>query len=409
LLAVYGDKYDPSKTYYAYALGTTSTVAGQYQDTQNGQVTGTPEDVNFTKYKGSDGNDYIEFKGKYYLASTAMPIKDTTATADLTGVTLTQDIDYTNAVKDAAGNQLYAFICGEDMDNASGSQGDISKVQVRTGDQTAYYTDGTYILTAGELSAIDLTDPDKTKWLDTIFFHREDNDPIYSNFTAVGNCNLNAISLDTYNSNEDMQIEIQQVIKDMQKGGNNVAFGNLSACFDPNTGEYIGGIYSFKMFDHTYYTTTADLETAVKGAYEDNAIATNGIDAQNKFCYYTSTYINTKIADTKKALMETDGKGRFSTVKFEDDDTVYTLNCETITDEEAYRNAMNAYFYKQEKYDKAVADINAKTEIIQAEDRELQLRLEQLGTEQTALQTEMEACQKVVSKSIESTFKTFGG
>ena len=64
---------------------------------------------------------------------------------------------------------------------------------------------------------------------------------------------------------------------------------------------------------------------------------------------------------------------------------------------------------EQEQYDKAVADINAKTEIIQAEDRELQLRLEQLGTEQTALQTEMEACQKVVSKSIESTFKTFGG
>ena len=310
---------------------------------------------------------------------------------------------------DAANNPIYAFICGEDMDEASGSQGDISKVEVRTGDNTAYYTDGTYILTAGELSAIDLTDPDETQWKDQLFFHREENNPTFSNFEAVGNCTLNAVSLDTYNSNEDMQIEIQQVIKDMKKGGNNVAYGNLSACFDPTTGEYIGGIYSFKMFDHTYYTTTADLETAVKGAYEDNAIATNGIDAQNKFCYYTSTYINTKIADTKKALMETDGKGRFSTVKFEDDDTVYTLNCETITDEEAYRNAMNAYFYKQEKYDKAVADINAKTEIIQAEDRELQLRLEQLGTEQTALQTEMEACQKVVSKSIESTFKTFGG
>jgi len=310
---------------------------------------------------------------------------------------------------DAAGNKIYAFICGEDMDAASGSQGDISKVEVRTGDNTAYYTDGTYILTAGELSAIDLTDPAEANWLNDIFFHREENNPTYSNFEAVGNCTLNAVSLDTYNSNEDMQIEIQQVIKDMKKGGNNVAYGNLSACFDPDTGEYIGGIYSFKMFDHTYYTTTADLEEAVKGAYKDNAIATNGIDAQNKFCYYTSTYINTKIADTKKALMETDGKGRFSTVKFEDDDTVYTLNCETITDEEAYRNAMNAYFYKQEQYDKAVADINAKTEIIQAQDRELQLRLEQLGTEQTALQTEMEACQKVVSKSIESTFKTFGG
>ena len=350
LLAVYGDKYDSDKSYYATAL----TTDGQ-------------------------------------------PL-----TFDAKG-------NPTNALKDSSGNIMYAFICGDDMEAASGSQGDIAKVEVRTGDNTAYYSDGTYILTASELSSIDLTDPDSTNWLDQIYFHREENNPIYSNFTAVGNCDLNAISLDTYNSNQDMQIEIQQVIKDMLKNGNNVAYGNLEACFDSTTGEYKGGLYSFKMYDHTYYTTKDDLATAVAGAYRENATATNGIDSQNKFCYYTSTYITQKIQDTKKALMETDGKGRFSSVKFEDDDTVYTLNCETVTDEDAYRNAMNAYYYKQEQYDKAVADINAKTEIIQAEDRELQLRLEQLGTEQTALQTEMEACQKVVSKSIESTFKTFGG
>ena len=70
---------------------------------------------------------------------------------------------------------------------------------------------------------------------------------------------------------------------------------------------------------------------------------------------------------------------------------------------------MNKYRYKQEQYDNEVAKINAKTEIIQAEDRQLQLRLQQLNTEQTALQTEMEACQKVVSKNVETSFKTFGG
>lgn len=311
--------------------------------------------------------------------------------------------------KDAAGNDIYAFICGEEMDAAKGSQGDIAKVEVRAGDKNAYYTDGVSVLSGSELSAIDLTSANEADWLDEIFFHSVDNNPIYSNYQAVGNCKLNAVSLESYNSNEDMQIEIQQVIKDMKEGGNNVAYGNLSACFDPTTGEYLGGIYQFKMFDHMYYTTTSDLETAVKGAYREEATATNGIDSQHKLCYYTSTYLSTKIEDTKKALMETDGKGRFSSVKFEDDDTVYTLKCETITDDDAYQNAMNQYFYKQEKYDKAVSDINAKTEIIQAEDRELQLRLEQLGTEQTALQTEMEACQKVVSKNIEGSFKTFGG
>ena len=70
---------------------------------------------------------------------------------------------------------------------------------------------------------------------------------------------------------------------------------------------------------------------------------------------------------------------------------------------------MNQYYYKQEQYDKAVRDINAKTELIQAQDRTLELRLKQLDTEQNALQTEMEAVKKVISKNVESSFKTFSG
>ena len=184
----------------------------------------------------------------------------------------------------------------------------------------------------------------------------------------------------------------------------------LTNCFS-DTGEYIeGSIYKFKMFGKTYYTTATDLDEALLSALRKDATATNGIDSQhNSLSYYSSVYINTPIKESRRALIESDGKGRFSSVKFEDDSTVYTLNVETVTDEEAYRDAMNKYYYKQEQYDKAVAYINTKTKIIQAEDRELQLRLQQLGTEQTALQTEMEACQKVISKSIESTFKTFGG
>lgn len=400
LLASYGDKYDPNKTYFAYALGTAPSP-GTYTD--NTQTPPVVTNVEFESFTGSDGNTYYKLGNNYYN-STA--ITDTTTPVTIpAGVTLTP----TGAVTDNSGQPIYAFICGNDMDAAAGSQGEISKVEIRAGDKTAYYTDGVSVLSGEELSAIDLTDTDQSAWLDDIIFHSVENDPLYSNFKAVGNCALNDISLETYNSNEDMQIEIKQVISDMKKNGNNVAYGNLSACFDSTTGEYLGGIYSFKMYGHTYYTTVSDLQAAAKGAYEENAIATNGIDAQHKLSYYTSTYLSTKIEDTKKALMETDGKGRFTSVKFEDDDTVYTLKCETITDDAAYQNAMNAYYYKQEQYDKAVADINAKTELIQAEDRELQLRLEQLGTEQTALQTEMEACQKVVSKNIESSFKTFGG
>ena len=68
---------------------------------------------------------------------------------------------------------------------------------------------------------------------------------------------------------------------------------------------------------------------------------------------------------------------------------------------------MNQYNYDMQVYEKKIADINAKTEKIQQQDRTLELRLRQLDTEQDALQTEMEAVKKVIEKNIESTFKTF--
>ena len=68
---------------------------------------------------------------------------------------------------------------------------------------------------------------------------------------------------------------------------------------------------------------------------------------------------------------------------------------------------MNQYNYYKQVYEKRVQDINAKTEQIQTEDRTLELRLKQLDTEQNALQTEMDAVHKVISKNIEGTFKTF--
>lgn len=184
----------------------------------------------------------------------------------------------------------------------------------------------------------------------------------------------------------------------------------LESCFN-EVGEYIeGSVYKFTMFGKTYYTTAADLDASLISALREDATASNGIDSQhNKLTYYSTIYQDTKVSESKRALVETDGRGRFSSIKFEDDSAVYALKVETITDDDAYRNAMNQYFYKQEQYDKAVADINTKTKVIQAEDRELMLRLEQLGTEQNALQTEMEACKKVISKNIEVSFKTFGG
>ena len=108
-------------------------------------------------------------------------------------------------------------------------------------------------------------------------------------------------------------------------------------------------------------------------------------------------------------MLETDGSGRFVSVRLENDSITYTLNMETVTDEIAYQDAMNQYYYENAKYDKMIQDINAKTSIIQREDQQLELRLKQLDTEQRALSTEIDAVSKVVQDNVESSFKTFGG
>ena len=123
--------------------------------------------------------------------------------------------------------------------------------------------------------------------------------------------------------------------------------------------------------------------------------------------YYADTQETTKEV-SKYALIDYDADGRATAMQLEGSSAVYTLETSTKTDETAYNDAMNKYYYEQALYDKKVQDINAKTEQIQTEDRTLELRLKQLDTEQNALQTEMDAVKKVISKNVESTFKTFG-
>lgn len=291
------------------------------------------------------------------------------------------------------------YICGDEIKKAQNSG---AQVTVRKFDDNKYYTDGKQYLSSKELA--DLT-VDKTANMQSAT-----NDPTFSNYTAIGNCAVEEIIEDDYNKSPTMSVELKQILKDMKAEGETTpSYEHLSACFNAN-GDYTGGIYKFKMDGKVYYTTAQDMDQSLKSAFGKTATAENGIDnQQEKLAYYNAIYQEQKVNEVKNALLETDGQGRFSTVKFEDDSVVYTLNVETIIDEDAYNDAMNKYYYKQEQYDKQISDINAKTEILQAQDRKLQLQLEQLNTEQSALQTEMEACQKVVSKNVENSFKTFSG
>ena len=213
----------------------------------------------------------------------------------------------------------------------------------------------------------------------------------------LGNSELTPLATLT----EDQEAEIRQVVNDMLESG---VTADIINYYDPATGQYNGGIYSFKLNGVTYYTTYTDLANSY-----NSGTGANNIDGQAKLAYYNASYVSTKIEETEKALIETDGDGRFASIRFENDSIKYNLKMETVTDDAAYEDAMNQYYYENAKYDKMVQDINAKTSIIQQQDQQLELRLKQLDTEQNALATEIDAVSKVVKDNVEKSFKTFGG
>ncbi len=211
----------------------------------------------------------------------------------------------------------------------------------------------------------------------------------------VGNNQLTPLSSLT----DAQQAEIKQIMADMAAENVQTNFGKY---FNPDTGEYYGGIYQFTLNGVTYYTTYDDLaNSAINGK------GINNIDDQPRLPYYRADYVSKEIKKQEKAILETDAQGRFSSVRFSDDTIKYSLNVETITDDKAYQDAMNQYYYESAKYDKMIQDINAKTSVIQMEDQQLELRLKQLDTERNALTNEIEAVSKVVKDNVEKSFKTF--
>ncbi len=122
----------------------------------------------------------------------------------------------------------------------------------------------------------------------------------------------------------------------------------------------------------------------------------------------------TKEFKNQNAKVEQDSSGRYVSIFIYEGDpaesqagTKYDLTTSTIADEKGYNDAMNQYLYDKAVYDQKVQEVNAKIEVIQVQDKNLELKLKQLDTEQNAISTELEAVKKVITKNVESSFKTF--
>ena len=144
----------------------------------------------------------------------------------------------------------------------------------------------------------------------------------------------------------------------------------------------------------------------------DNAIYSNdGTSQSNINAYKMGSAKETEEIKGVTARLEKDSTGRYINITLNagtDNEITYSLTTNTLTDQDAYDDAMNQYEYDKYQYDQSIQEINAKIEIIQTQDKNLELRLKQLDTEQDAISNEMDAVQKVIEKNTESTFKTFG-
>ena len=126
--------------------------------------------------------------------------------------------------------------------------------------------------------------------------------------------------------------------------------------------------------------------------------------------YSIGSQVKTREVLNKECKVEQDGSGRYVAITVDygtDTEKTYSLNATTTTDEAAYNDAMNDYFYKQHEYEHKIQEINSRLEIIQQQDKQLELKLKQLDTEENAISTEMDAVKKVISKNVDSSFKTF--
>lgn len=171
----------------------------------------------------------------------------------------------------------------------------------------------------------------------------------------------------------------------------------LAIAYDHGAG--IGNIYYYTAGGVTHYYCNADLN-AVIGAHPlgDRADLTG----------YYAAYIDRRIENTEYANLTTADSGRYSTIVLQSTgETPLDITAKPVTDQNAYNDAMNEYEYQQQLYQQQVNNINAKTSLIQVQDRTLELKLRQLDTEQRALSTEMDSVKKIIEKNVEQTFKTF--
>ena len=183
------------------------------------------------------------------------------------------------------------------------------------------------------------------------------------------------------------------------------SFGSSSTSLKPD---------DFFVYIETSDTGVKSVKFTLRSDVGENGQINDGFAKTYSFTPNGSFTSSTPTDDCK---LQFDTQGRITKISVPQTDTEgnitgyrdIELKATTVTDEASYQDALNKYEYAQYEYDKAQQEINAKTEIIQQEDRNLELKLQRLDNERTQITTEIEAVEKVINENIEDSYKTFSG
>ncbi len=223
----------------------------------------------------------------------------------------------------------------------------------------------------------------------------------------------------------------------------NVAVGTVYS--GSNVAQDDEGNYSFTSSDGVEHTLSAASESSnstmrelINSTYGSGTISDDETfyyyqDDEGVVYYMSASQLAASCADSSQSLSTYYGTNKSVTenvtftsanITFDDNNRISAITNATtadgttanfntdvgttrVHDDEGYEAALRDYTMSKDEYDKEVADLNAQTETLQQEDKVLELRLDQIDTEQNELQTELDAIKEVLDKNIENTFSTF--
>ncbi len=225
----------------------------------------------------------------------------------------------------------------------------------------------------------------------------------------------------TTNDKKSLSITKNQIYLVSAKDAKNGAISGFDECYKIyGEGERAEidseGIYFYQDNNgRNNFMTVSQFDDLIKqdtnGNFTYNSNSNNAKFPVSRMYGYTKPETTQVIANLEKSSTT----GRFTSIKIADNDSYpavlqgmqFSLTTVNEMNQEAYDDAFNDYEYNKTKYEKSISDINAQTEIIQNEDQQLELRLQQLNTEQNAISTEMDSVTKVIEDNVEKTFKVF--